>query len=293
MVVLEDSDETGDTLSARSSREEEEEERVYTCRKTVVLGLDPGLKNLGVCFYHLEKDRVEHLVEFNLKDYTPCEEDKGISCFSTKNAVTTNLGLCVISLIGENLSIFRPDLYEPEGDIRLMVGIEKQMNENPDNCCVLTAFQTYYETQGIECFVLNTNTLNKCFTGYFLGTVKNRPLRKRRIRDLGYLLLRSEENTSCMKYQKRHVDVPIPEGSRKRGRMKPSEHALDAMFYAFVVCVNHEDISTDPVDKRQRGNKKLIEALKDIVNNNTSIETEVSKRGRRWKNGKGKSWWKG
>jgi len=259
-------------INTEDSEEEEEEKsdhKVIKIRQdaTFVIGIDPGPRHMGVCLYHVEGDTVLDLVEFNLSNFSPTASQKGISCFSTTKAVSSNFGVCVLSMIESHKAIFRPDVFRDTGRYKttLYVAIEIQMNESPDNCCVLSALQTYYGTHNIECHILSTKTLNSCFPQVFLGTEKNRPLRKRRIREFGYAMLWSSEKFASMQYQKRYVDPPIPPGSRKRGRQKPSEHALDAMFYALVACVHHPMISRNVFRDRQKGNSQLSYMLKQVA----------------------------
>jgi len=281
--------------------EDEESEDDLECGETFVLGIDPGPNNLGVCLYHVEKDAMTDLIEFNLDDFVPTTQQKSISCFNTDAAVTSNIGLCVLTMVQRHKAIFRPDLALPKSNVRLYVAIEIQMNENPNNCCVLTSLQSYYTSEGVECYIFSTKELNKHFPTVFLGTVRDRPLRKRRIREYGYMMLRPGEKTASMQYQKRYIDPPIPPGSRKRGRRKPSEHALDAMFYGMVLCAKHPAIQRDVFKARKAQNGSMRQALaklaRSMIPREESEESEdfmeaLRKRKREAKAPKGKnSYW--
>lgn len=237
---------------------------------TYVVGIDPGSCNLGVCVYHVESDTVLHLIEFNLNDFIPDKDKECISSHGTKKATTTNFGLCIWNLVSKHKDIFIPSCNEKFSRSKIYVGIEQQMNESPDNCCILSSFQMYYKMNGENCFVLSTRNLNNCFPRYFMGTERNRTLRKRRIRELGYMLLREEERFNCMEYQKNNIDDPILPGSRKRGRQKPSEHALDAMFYAFCICLRHENIKVNVLEERESKNSNLTYNLNQIFKSQVS-----------------------
>jgi hypothetical protein len=269
-VILIESESEGE--GEEEEEVEKEAEDVLEHGETFVLGIDPGPNNLGVCLYHVEKDAMIHLIEINLDDFVPTAQQKSISCFNTDAAVTSNIGLCVLNMIQRHKAIFRPDLALPKSNVRLYVAIEIQMNENPNNCCVLSSLQSYYTSEGIECYIFSTKELNKYFPTVFLGTVRNRPLRKRRIREYGYMMLRPGEKTASMQYQKRYIDPPIPPGSRKRGRQKPSEHALDAMFYGMVLCAKHPAIQRDVFKARKARDSNMRKALAQLARSMTPRE---------------------
>lgn len=224
-----------------------------------ILGIDPGTTHLGVCVYDFDNDRVLHLCDFNLASYLPEEKDKGISCFSTSNVVATNIGRCVYRMIEVHPSIFLPENQE------IMVVVEKQMNENPNNCCVLTSIQMFYNVADIECHILDPSRLPAFFPDIFHGTLRNRALRKKRISIFGHQLLRAAEKTQSAKYQFDVIEPLDPnfDPKKKRRKKKPTVHALDGMFYAFVAGCTDPRLEFNSVERRINGSSMTRSMIRD------------------------------
>lgn len=226
-----------------------------------VIGIDPGTTHLGVCVYDAHQDQVKHLCDFNLASYLPTTADKGMSCFSTTSVVTTNIGRCILNMVKAHPRIFLPE------DVPFRVVVEKQMNENPNNCCVLTAIQSIYALAEVDCAILDPSRLRSCFPHVFHGTSGNRSLRKKRITTFGAQLLRTLERTRSSQYQFNRVEPlgPSFDPGKKRKRKKPTVHALDGMFYAFASCVMDDSNQTNPVDTRVQESSTTQDMLREAM----------------------------
>jgi hypothetical protein len=238
-----------------------------------IIGIDPGTTHLGVCVYDFTNDRVLHLCDFNLASYLPEEIDKGISCFSTDNVVTTNIGRCILHMVERHPRIFLPENEE------MMVVIEKQMNENPNNCCVLSSIQVFYAMADIECHVLDPSRLPAFFPEIFHGTNRNRPLRKKRISTFGHQLLRTTERSRSAKYQFDEVEPLDPKFNpeKKRRSKKPTVHALDGMFYAFAACCTDPRLEFNTVEKRIEESSVTRQMLRETFSKGKSKEEKKRK----------------
>jgi len=238
-----------------------------------ILGIDPGTTHLGVCVYDVTNDRVLHLCDFNLASYLPEERDKGISCFSTDSVVTTNIGRCILRMIESHPRIFLPE------DQDIMVIIEKQMNENPNNCCVLSSIQVFYSMADIECHILDPSRLPAFFPEIFHGTVRNRTLRKKRISTFGHQLLRTTERYRSSKYQFDMVEPLDPKFNpeKKRRSKKPTVHALDGMFYAFAACCTDPRLEFNTVKNRIEESSVIRNMIRETFSDGKTKENQKRK----------------
>lgn len=256
-------------LDLTKSDDEEDKEDSYFR----VLGIDPGTTNLGVCLLLPSKDtsesQVQLLHEFNLKDFAPSE--KSFSCYTKGSVCATTIGECIANMILSCPHVFgtfdkhaRTRMVNPWTGSRerttreeLVVVVEKQMNISPNNCCVLSALQTFYISRGIRCYIFSPSTFNAHFPLVFDGTKGSRAQRKASIKAFGSALLTRKEKLAAaetfymwhpedkykdmLKSMKRDLAY-----SRKRNKQIPfSIHALDAMFYALVCMIKHDEVGVD------------------------------------------------
>jgi hypothetical protein len=235
----------------------------------LIVAIDPGEVNIGVCLYDPGRKTVLNFSNFNLHDYTPSKGESKLSCYTGDKAVTTNIGQCVLRMIHRNHRLFMPfgtRTRKTVGDSTIrkcVVVIEKQWNISTNNCCVLSSIQSFYtnktfsgadEYTEYECHILHPSKLNKHFPQTFVGTDRNKPLRKKRILSDGKKLVGMIEMKDALKY---HTGCEEERRKVKEGTKDVTIHALDAMFYAFAMCVMHPDIKDDPYARRLGGNSQL------------------------------------
>jgi len=291
----------------------------------LVVAIDPGEVNIGVCLYDPGRKMVMNFSNFNLNDYAPSKEESKFSCYVGGKAVTTNIGQCVLRMMYSNHRVFMPfgkKMKRDSGDDTIrkcIVVIEKQWNISTNNCCVLSSIQSFYtnnifyccesggdEYTKYECYILHPSKLNKHFPQTFVGTETNKTLRKNRILSDGKKLVGKMEMVNALKY---HTGCEEERRKVEEGTKEVTIHALDAMFYAFAMCVIHPDIKDDPYAYRLDGNSQLVwlvnnrfkrhERLKEKVgehatsvsnNNNNNNKNKNTKRRKKYlRNGSGPS----
>lgn len=248
-----------------------------------MLAIDPGTTSLGVCLIEpFRTPQVCLLREFDLADYAPTA--KGLSCYSKGSVTSSSIGACVARMIHEEAGVFGHVQELPDGtldDRSMTVVIEKQMNISPENCCVLSAFQTHYVIQGVECCILNPTNLEKHFPLVFSPTKGNRSKRKTAIRKYGKRLLTMEEQRMAP------VGISKADSTKKRKRACPSfsVHALDAMFYGIAYCKIAPDIELDICALRIEQNSQLKGDLRQRITcyhkQQIAMATENGKRKRK------------
>ena len=74
----------------------------------LVVAIDPGEVNIGVCLYDPGRKMVMNFSNFNLNDYAPSKEESKFSCYVGGKAVTTNIGQCVLRMMYSNHRVFMP-----------------------------------------------------------------------------------------------------------------------------------------------------------------------------------------
>jgi hypothetical protein len=226
--------------------------------KKIVLGIDPGEVHIGAAVYNIAKEKVIHLCDFDLNVFVPDKksEERSISCYNPSKVVVSNIGVSCVRMMDRHNEIFYPDTVARNAPLHrdeVIIIIEKQMNDNPNNCCVLSSMQSIFTMKGYECIIMDPKKLNKWFPSIFIGTSNNKPLRKSRIEKFGNKLLTSSEKTLALKYQKEHVlfsdnsltitTTTTTKKSSTKKDLKPTVHALDALFYVFACCAEHPNIN--------------------------------------------------
>ncbi len=219
------------------------QESVRCMGRRQILAIDPGPDNMGVCIIEpFHTPQVTLLQEFDLKKYAP--QDTVLSCFQKGSVTSLTIGACVVNMIQREPQVFGhiQELHDGTMDeTSVTVVIEKQMNISTNNCCILSAFQAYYEMHGVECCILSPACLEKYYPTIFAGTKKNRPKRKTAIKNYGKRILTQEEMNIAP------IGVSKEDSTKKRKRVGPSFsiHALDAMFYGMVYCKICPEIQMD------------------------------------------------
>lgn len=247
-----------------------------------VVAIDPGESEIGVCVIEPFSDPpVRSLQEFNLRKYIP--KDCGLSCYNSSSVTLTNAGRCVSNMIAVESGTFghiydvTPDENNSCGyvDDKTIVVIEKQMPIGTMNCCVLSAFQSIYEQNNVECIILDPSVLPSNFPDIFAGTRDNRTKRKAAIRKFGKMLLTQEEKLLCA--QPEPEPKPGEKKKRKSRVYKASIHALDAMFYGFVCCIIHPYIRINYVQERISASSQMKLELIQHVNKAKKLEQSKPK----------------